>query len=55
MIVVDEVPSQLPQTGGIGKLMQEQKAATIWILLLPIVSIVGIAYIVERRKETEKK
>ena len=54
-IVVDEVPSQLPQTGGIGKLMQEHKAATIWILLLPIVSIVGIAYIVERRKETEKK
>ena len=49
-IVEDKVPSELPQTGAIGKFLQEQPAAKGLLFLLPIGVFMAVAGMLERRK-----
>lgn len=53
-IVVDDVPSSLPQTGGIGQFLQENKKNGSILLFIPVFVIAaGTGIVVRKRKKRE--
>lgn len=54
-IIVEDIPSHLPQTGGIGEKIESAKKR-MWIFLLPVVVCIGgILYLWGTKKNRKKK
>lgn len=53
-IVEDDIPGELPQTGGIGSFAKKTTGFG-WLIVVPILLVAGCVYIVERKKQKKEK